>query len=119
MRSYTILKRGITTLVILYFLIGNITWAAWDLEIFPIYSWDLFSYIPNLSIDYGLKINAIDGTYLDQPIYFQDAKDIFNNTESIIAFNVIQTLGEAIEINNLEKAEELRLQIEDPLFERR
>ena len=113
MRYYTILKRSITTLVILYFLIGNVTWAAWGLEIFPFYSWDLFSYVPNLSIDYGLKINAIDGKYLETPLYFQDAKDIFDDTESIIAFNVIQTLGTAIESDDQVQAEQLRQQIEE------
>lgn len=116
MRYYTVLKRLITILVILYFFVGNFTWEFYKLEIFPIYSWDLFSYIPNLSGDYGLKINAINGEYLDPPLYYQDAADLFNDTESIITFNVIQTLGQAIDQQDNAKITAAREQIETLYF---
>lgn len=117
MRTYTYLKRCITSVVILCFLIGNISWLGWEIEIFPFYSWELFSYVPNLATDFGLKINAIDNQYIDEPVYFQDAVDLLEDTESIIAFNIIQTLGYAIENNDQPLIDETRKDLESIYFE--
>lgn len=116
MQYYTFLKRLIATTVILYFVIGNFSWYRYQIEIFPIYSWDLFSYIPNLATDYGLKINAINHTDLDQPAYFQELNNYFDEADSIIAVTVIQNLGHAIENNDAEAIDNLRLQIESIYF---
>lgn len=116
MQYYTFLKRFIAIIVILYFVIGNFTWNRYQIEIFPIYSWDLFSYIPNLSVDYALKINAIDQAYLDPPAYFQEMPNEFSEANSIVAYHVIQSLGRAIESNDEESIKSLRHQIESTYF---
>lgn len=116
MQYYTFLKRFIAIVVVSYFLIGNFTWSQYQLEIFPIYSWDLFSYVPNRSIDYALKINAIDDEYLENPAYFQDMPNEFKQANSITAFHVIQQFGRAIEANDAPAIETLRNQIESDYF---
>ena len=116
MQYYTFLKRFIAIIVILYFLIGNFTWSRYQLEVFPIYSWDLFSYIPNLSVDYALKINAIDQTYLETPKYFQEMPNEFSDSGSIVAYHVIQSFGRAVESSDAESIKNLRNQIESTYF---
>ena len=116
MQYYTFLKRFIAVVVILYFVMGNFTWNRYHIEIFPVYSWDLFSYIPNLSIDYALKINAIDQVYLDPPAYFQEMPNEFSEANSIVAYHVIQSFGRAVELNDVESIKNLRQQIESIYF---
>ncbi len=116
MRYYILLQKLITSVVVLYFLVGNFSWALYRHEFFPISSWNLFSIVPNLVTDYGLKINAIDDVDLESPAYIQDLPSEFSEAESIVVFYVIQNLGEAIEEGDAEAVELLREQIESVYF---
>lgn len=116
MRYQIFLKNLITSVVILYFLIGNFTWALYRHEFFPISSWNLFSIVPNLVTDYGLKVTSIDEVDLDSPAYIQDLPSEFAEAESIVVFYVIQNLGEAIEEGDTEAVTQLREQIESNYF---
>ncbi|MEM9773443.1 MAG: hypothetical protein AAF902_02605 [Chloroflexota bacterium] len=112
MRYYVFLKKFVPFIVILYFIVGNFTWGVYRLEIFPVFSWELFSLVPNLEVDYGLKVNAINNEALETPAYFQDLSNDFSEAKSITAFFVIQDLGEAIEADDNESVQKLRHQIE-------
>ena len=116
MKYYGFLQKTITIAIVLYFIIGNFTWALFKLEIYPIASWNLFSVVPNLVTDYGLQIKSINQVELEEPTYFQDLPDEFAEANSIVAFYVIQNLGIAIEKNDTESIENLREQIENEYF---
>ncbi|MEM8861795.1 MAG: hypothetical protein AAGD96_26025 [Chloroflexota bacterium] len=113
---YKFQKSVIATVVILYFVIGNFSWGVFRHEIYPIFSWELFSLVPNLEVDYGLQIISMNESSLEKPTYFQELPNDFKDAESIIAFFVIQDLGKAIDANDQEAIIDLRDQIETTFF---
>ena len=113
MRYYVFLKKFIPLIVILYFIIGNLTWGVYRLEIFPVFSWELFSLFPNLEVDYGFRISSFNNISLELPTYFQDLPNEFSDAKSITALFVIQDMREAIEADDKESIQELRHQIEN------
>ena len=96
MRLYRRMQWGFATLALLYFLVGNGAWLWGNREIYPIFSWDLFSYVPNEVVDFGLRITKTGDTELDPPIYFEAAVDLLPDARSIVAYTNIQALGVAI-----------------------
>jgi hypothetical protein len=109
MRSYKLLKIGIAALAISYFLIGNISQRYGIAEIFPIATWELFSYVPRSEdADFGVKILAVNGTSLDSPVYFEKASQFFTKIHSIDAYMTIQVLGKALLANDQSTAASYR-----------
>lgn len=96
MQAYRRLQWGIAAFVLLYALIGNAVWFRHYREIYPIFSWDLFSYVPNEVADFGLRITRTGDTVLDFPIYFEAATGLVPDAQSIVAYTNIQALGVAI-----------------------
>lgn len=96
MRLYRRMQWGFATLALLYFLVGNGAWLWGNREIYPIFSWDLFSYVPNEVVDFGLRITKTGNTELEPPLYFEAAVDLLPDAQSIVAYTNIQALGAAI-----------------------
>ena len=66
-------------------------------EIFPIFSWSLFSVIPTSPHeDIGVLVTEIDGNPLNPYADFMTAKNLFSQAGSIEAYYVIQRLGKAV-----------------------
>lgn len=59
-------------------------------EIFPVFSWSLFTWIPNDFYDYALRIVAIDNENLHPLLYFQEAGHWFPEADSMSAYDSIQ-----------------------------
>ncbi|MEM7802860.1 MAG: hypothetical protein AAF633_26960 [Chloroflexota bacterium] len=118
MKQYRLTQKFIGTFVLIYFLIGNIAWIGWGTEIFPFYSWDLFSFVPNQVADYGLLILSVDGQPVDSPLYFEEAEAYLINPNSIEAQRLIQEMGRALEQNRLADLDRFKGQLESLFFGR-
>ena len=79
-------------------------------EIFPFASWFLFSLVPYESSDYDLLIRPPEDS--GPPIPFNQAGRFVDSSHSIVAFQVIQQLGQAEEQHDHELVARLRQQIE-------
>jgi hypothetical protein len=85
-------------------LLGTIVYAAIVLanveqERFPVFSWSLFSKVPDATRqDYSVRFIEIDGKTLDPPAYFATLKDRIREAESPEAYSLMRQLG-----NDLDK----------------
>lgn len=112
MRSYHKLKTFIAAVITLYAGIGLILAVTNydDPEIFPVFSWTLFTHIPNRVQDYGLRITALGDQEFHPPLAFEKAGKWFKAAGSSAAYKSIQKLGAAItdeDSANIEKWREL------------
>jgi hypothetical protein len=115
-KTYRALKRWIAAVIIGYFLLGTTTNLTIHREIFPIFSWDLFSSIPApQGSDYGIKILAVDGVALNPPVYFEKADTIFAKAHSIDAYSSIALLGGAVAAND-QAAIDAQRAVFEPVF---
>lgn len=96
-RSYRRLKYSILLFAVAYALVGSATWHWFRYEIFPIFSWDLFSYVPYELIDYGVKITRVGDSTPEPSLYYEAAGSFFPDAQSITAYTNIQVLGHAVE----------------------
>ena len=80
-------------------------------EIFPFASWFLFSLVPGKISDYDLVLRAEGDHPLDPPPRFSQAGRLVATPHSIVAYNLIQQLGRAVEQHHPD-AELLRQQID-------
>lgn len=112
MRTYRRTQWFILSAIFLYWLVGNLPRYWSKPEIYPISSWELFSYVPNELADYGLRVTAVDNQALPEALYFEAATQLFDEAQSITAYVNIQTLGQAIDTGQAEQSEILRSKLE-------
>ncbi len=112
MRAYRRTRWFILSAVLLYWLVGNLPRFWSSPEIYPISAWELFSYVPNELVDYGLRVTAVDNKALPEALYFEAATQLFGDAQSIVAYINIQTLGQAIDAGQAEQSESLRIKLE-------
>lgn len=104
MKQYRRTQISILICLILYPIIALSTIGLPQRELFPFFSWELFSYIPADTItSYGIRFSSANSAPLEQPIYFEEAKHLTPHADSVDAFVTIQTLGNAIAQNEPEK----------------
>lgn len=120
MNKHRKLKAFIATVFISYACSGAILAISSTLiksanEIFPVFSWSLFTFIPNDFHDYALRIIAIDNENLNPTLYFQDAGHWFPETDSMSAYDSIQKLGTAVSAKDVKRIEEVR-QFLEPIY---
>lgn len=116
MKTYRHLQWGITLFILLYVVVGYTTWLRQRPEIFPFFSWDLFTYVPTqVKQDFSLSIVAIGGQPLAEPVYFEQAKTLFAKADAIEAMDAIQNLGLAVSANDPAEIARVRAYLE-PLF---
>ncbi|MBJ93724.1 MAG: hypothetical protein CMP23_04530 [Rickettsiales bacterium] len=78
-------------------------------EIFPIFTWSLFSSIPaRESQSYAVQIVEVDGRSFDPPLDFMMAKELLSGAGDINAHYLILRLGKAIDQDGQSEARELR-----------
>lgn len=75
-------------------------------EIFPIFSWDLFSTVPNTRIDHVLVIDALDGRDLDTAAELSTLQDDAVHY-SMYAHHLVQELAAAQAAGDSSRVEEL------------
>lgn len=104
MKRYRITQWAIVLSLILYPLIAFTTIGLPQRELFPFFSWELFSHIPPPEItSYGIRFSSANGQTLTPPIYFEEAKHLTPYADSVDAFVTIQSLGQAVEQSDQSK----------------
>jgi hypothetical protein len=87
-------------------------------ELFPMYSWELYSYVPARErIDFGLLITSINGEPLPEPVYFEEAEGLISEAHSIVAIASIQEFAGAILREDESEAARIRGYIESLYFD--
>jgi hypothetical protein len=97
MREYRRLCSGVAVLLAAYFVGGLLTLALPQREVFPVYSWFLFSLVPQSGSQYGLLLKEVDGQELAPPVLYQDAEGWIETPHSVTVFKLVQQLGAALE----------------------
>ena len=79
--SYTFLKKGLVIFFIIYALSGFYFTKA-DNEVYPFFSWDLFSRIPGETYeDFDILIHQIGTKEINPPVFFHEARDLYNSRD--------------------------------------
>lgn len=112
MIAYRRTKWFILGAVLFYFIVGNGARYWLGREIYPIFSWELFSYVPNELVDYGLRVTQVDHKVLPKAVYFEAAPSLFSDAQSIIAYNNIQALGQLLDAHQADNAQAARIKVE-------
>ena len=81
-------------------------------EIFPLASWFLFALVPHRTNDYDLLLRANDGHPIDPPLPYSQAPWLISTPHSIVTYQLVQQLGDALARRDDERARALRRQIE-------
>lgn len=105
------IQLGFITFALLYAIVGNYTWLSYQRDFFPIYSFDLFSYVPSRTSEFAIRFTTINGHRLDTLLYFNSAGTYIPAAQTIEAFALIQRFGNAVYTNSGE-AKALRDQFE-------
>jgi len=121
---YTILKYGAFLSLLLYFVIGTLShpmansetfaWASNGMEVYPLFNWQLFSYIPNEKQEYSIEVYRIGERVYDPPLQFTDMTSLFHRIGSSPTEYTprIRALAQAIEDENTQRIEQKRKELE-------
>ena len=117
MDEYRRIKILIISILIAYSIVGIILqlFVSGRNEIFPVFSWALFSRVPNKIIEYNIVITSVDGQPLHTVLTYNKASEWFTKSNSINAYYVIQTLGRAVYSGDANQVKEVRKYFE-PLY---
>jgi len=117
MTSYRKIKILIFVTLMSYAMVGVILqlFVSGRNEIFPIFSWALFSKVPNNRIDYNVQITSVNNKKLVLPVYYNNSSKWFSNAKSINAYYVIQKLGYAVTSGDENRIHSVRKYFE-PLY---
>jgi hypothetical protein len=77
-------------------------------EIFPVFSWSLFSYVEAHKTEFAVLVTEVDGRQLEAPREFMDSKDLFAGAGNMRAYYTIQNFGWAVMRRDLETVNKLR-----------
>ena len=108
MAAYRIWRRWVTLFLAGYFMLGVATLALPRGEVFPLYSWFLFALVPGHESPYALRLQEVRGQKLDKPVLFQEAGDLVAEPHSVIARDLVQRLGAAVEKGRTDEQSRLR-----------
>jgi len=83
-------------------------------EIYPVFSWSLFSVIPNPTVDTTIRVHEMHGKQYEPPLTFQDLTFLFTEIgHSPTQYTpIIKRLGDAIKDDNQEKIDKERAHLE-------
>ena len=114
MKYYFWRKRGFVLFLVLIVVLGyGALSRPPSYEIYPFYSWSMFSWVPSQEDGYALFILQQGEATFNPPIEFQFAGSRVANPNSVVAFRDIQNMGIAYTKGDMKRFEELR-----SLFER-
>ena len=97
MKYYQWIRRAVPTFLIVYCLGGFLALLTPAYEVFPVFSWFLFPLTPGEEMHYELKVYEYGGATIDPPCLYQEGGGLFVGEHSIELFELIQTLGHAVE----------------------
>ena len=112
MSSYRRLRLFAVTLLVVEFVVGMGGWLTSRHEVFPFASWFLFTLVPHRTTEYDLEFRAANDRPLDPPVRFSRASGLTYQPHSITAFNLIQSLGVALEHGDARQSGTLRAQVD-------
>jgi hypothetical protein len=113
MKSYRRLQKLIIIVLLGYAVIGYSFHILKLRELYPIFSWELFSVVPAQErIDFGLLITSVNGEQLPEPVYFEDADFLFGKAHTVDAYGSIQVFAAAIIRDDDAETEEIRTYFE-------
>lgn len=81
-------------------------------EIFPLYSWFLFSLVPTRTVAFDLLVRQAGERLYDPPVSYRQAGEVFRTPHSIITYRALQDLGHAVERGDEEGTIRLRRVLE-------
>lgn len=101
--------------VVFYFLFSSgVYWL--DLgEVYPFAPWSLYSHVNTVEKDYAVRITAVEGEVLAEPLYFQEASHLFPEAQDVTAQVSMQRLGKAVLAGNETAVAEIREYVE-PIY---
>ncbi len=94
-------------------LAGYAGWFTPRHEIFPFTSWFLFSLVPNRVKDYDLLLHGTPNQPQEPPQSFNRSGALVYAPHSIVTYQLIQQLGDAVRQEDAPRVEFLRRQIEE------
>ncbi len=112
MKRYQIILKGVCIFLSLYFIGGLLSVLAPRHEIFPVFSWFLFSITPNPDTKFALRLHEVAGKGLEQPRYYEKAEGIVNEPRSIKVYQMVQKLGKAEERDDRAEITRIRFMLE-------
>ncbi len=93
--------------------VGYAGWFTPRHEIFPLTSWLLFSLVPDRVADYDLVLHGSSAFPQNPARSFNQSGTLVYAPHSIVSYQLIQQLGEAVEGGDQTRAEYLRQQLEE------
>jgi hypothetical protein len=81
-------------------------------EVFPLFSWSLYSTVPREEADYGVRVLTVGGQALDPPLFFEDARSFFPYVNQSQLMMTVQLLGRALDSGNAEAVKRYRRLVE-------
>jgi hypothetical protein len=108
-RRYRITQAALPAFLIAYILIAS--WherVSGQGEIFPFASWSLFSFVPNISHDFSIRVLSLNGSALTPPVFFEDSTALFESASKHGARVLIDLLGQALAQGEVAEAERIR-----------
>lgn len=108
MAAYRNCRVWVTLFLVGYFVLGLSTLALPHGEVFPCYSWFLFALVPGRESQYAVRLLEVRGQKLAEPVLFQDADDFVAEPHSVVARDLVQRFGVAVEKGQTEEQQRLR-----------
>ena len=104
LRQQQRLAAGFLVLCVVVGLLGGLTKAR---EVFPLYSWFLFSLVPTRVAAFDVLVRQAGERTYDPPLSYRRAVNSYRNPHSIVPYRTVQDLGRAVETG--QEAEVARL----------
>jgi len=78
-------------------------------NLYPWFSWEFFSYVPNPEYTYSMEVYMVDGQYYDPPIPFSETRYLAEEAglDSTVYYFLARDLGKALDNDDVERADEL------------
>ncbi len=108
MRCYLWKKWGFILFLVAVLVIGYAAIPLPGNEIFPFYSWTMFSLVPAEQNGFAVFILEEGGNVLNPPLEFQQAGSRVGGQNSVVAYRDIQNMGKAYLAGDTQRFEELR-----------
>ena len=113
--AYKRLRAVVVALLVVEFVVGMGGALTPRREIFPFASWFLFLLVPHQINDYDLILHSNQDFPIDPPQPYREASWLVISPHSIVTYNLVQQLGDAVACRDDARRGRLRRQV-DALF---
>ena len=116
--SYSLLKKIITVMFLVYFVVGIATQHITHGErtVYPFFSWYLFYKVPErIQTDFAVRVQSVQGEYFDPSLPLEDETDLYNSRRynSTQYYYMIQYFGRSVERKDLEESTLLKKKFDE------